>query len=846
MRKLSREGGQSTGEYAGTVLVASLLVVGLVTTDLGPTVAAALQDATPTVLGGGSTTDAAVTADTAGDDQVQVASGPPPPPPNQPPANPPPPNPRPPYQPPAGPRVMGPLERVRNVCIGILIGCANILNGNPRLAVPAVPPPSQRRNELEEVLENSEDRSRPNPGATPNPDDETFGPPRRAPRLRGVSPIFLLPGQIRYLEDIQRCGVSPCPANVDSFLPGGGELVALGGPAAIPAPPALPWNPQVLPPEQLGAALGTVAAGQPLDQTALDLLTGTVVPNAAGEIVDTGLEGIGATPVETEVAVGTTKVLVGSLFDDGVEIEQVAAAVVPPLVNDQFGGLLGDSGAPGAFAGRLILDGDVGAAAVDEGGRLVATAVPDIAPFVPLASKLILGQNVKAGDVAGPLVSVALTPALGPFAPIAGAAFGTVINAIDGPPPRIAVTEDLDLNGDGLDDEVEISTTGLGYVYTLDRGVETLPLDQVSFVLEERDVGIEAKARGDDSEYWSVVGRGNTNRVETEYFLSATYDYAPLYPHTEPARTQLGRDSMEGGAPRASAVDDDTGGLVTGYRITREDYERLRADLGATTVASESSGRGPGRYLVSTGTLAGGDPRSTALDRYRGEAGAARFTQPDTGQGVYFRDDLNGDGVQDVGRWFPALEGHVVGDNRVEQVSLGDSPVTRYSETSYSPSHYLALNPDVAASCAGSQACANAHFAAHGLQEARPASLAFDPRVYSALNPDLAGLSVDQLHAHYRSAGRAEQRVASLAATDLLFDPGYYAARWPDLAGLPTADLAAHYLTSGIAEGRQAAPSFDPTAYRANNPDLAGLSPTDLLLHYLRDGRTEPRVRTGG
>lgn len=184
------------------------------------------------------------------------------------------------------------------------------------------------------MLENSRDNRQPNPGATPNSDDDIFGPPRKAPPLRGLPPLFLLPGQRQYLEDIQRCGVSPCPANVDSFLPGEGELIALGGPAEAPAPPALPWNPEVLPPEQLGNALGAGLTGQPLDQVTLDLL-GQVVPRAAGKVVETELGQSGASPVATEVAVGITGVLVGGIFDGGVEVTELAAAAAPPRMADQ-------------------------------------------------------------------------------------------------------------------------------------------------------------------------------------------------------------------------------------------------------------------------------------------------------------------------------------------------------------------------------------------------------------------------------------------------------------------------------------------------------------------------------
>lgn len=73
------------------------------------------------------------------------------------------------------------------------------------------------------------------------------------------------------------------------------------------------------------------------------------------------------------------------------------------------------------------------------------------------------------------------------------------------------------------------------------------------------------------------------------------------------------------------------------------------------------------------------------------------------------------------------------------------------------------------------------------------------------------------------------------------FDAVFYRSANPDLAGLSEQQLEAHFLERAGVEGRPFLPVFDINFYRAANPDLAGLSNRELVTHFINLGLDQGR-----
>lgn len=156
-------------------------------------------------------------------------------------------------------------------------------------------------------------------------------------------------------------------------------------------------------------------------------------------------------------------------------------------------------------------------------------------------------------------------------------------------------------------------------------------------------------------------------------------------------------------------------------------------------------------------------------------------------------------------------------------------------------SFYLNQNPDVLA--AGVNALE--HYMATGWKEGRNASFTFDGDAYLEANADVAAAGMNPLE-HFLRHGEAEGRDAFQAAPkttgpqNALVDASFYYATYGDVAK-EGVDPTQHFMSSGWKEGRDASAFFDTSWYLATYQDVAdaGVNP---LEHYLAHGAAEHRV----
>lgn len=164
---------------------------------------------------------------------------------------------------------------------------------------------------------------------------------------------------------------------------------------------------------------------------------------------------------------------------------------------------------------------------------------------------------------------------------------------------------------------------------------------------------------------------------------------------------------------------------------------------------------------------------------------------------------------------------------------------------SFTPTGYLAANPDLLAAFGGpNEGAATLHYAVNGMREGRPVT--FDALRYIASHPDLIdafGANEAAGTAHYVHHGATEGRSARS------FSPLAYIASYSDLKAAFSTDARAaemHYIACGRNEGRTV--TFDAYGYLASNADVLvtlGSDPDVGALHYLQHGQAEGRSSTG-
>ena len=149
----------------------------------------------------------------------------------------------------------------------------------------------------------------------------------------------------------------------------------------------------------------------------------------------------------------------------------------------------------------------------------------------------------------------------------------------------------------------------------------------------------------------------------------------------------------------------------------------------------------------------------------------------------------------------------------------------------FDPAHYLAWNPDVAASTQDPLA----HYLSSGAAELRDPHPLFVSRDYVA-QAEAAGLAGARLNplAHYLMLGAAHG-----LSPNRWFDPAFYLRRHGDVADAGL-NPALHYALAGARERRDPHPLFNTEYYLAHAPDVAEAG-RDALGHFLRGGEQEGR-----
>lgn len=531
-----------------------------------------------------------------------------------------------------------------------IIACSNGIDGNPKTQ-PLPPRPSrQERIERQQKVDDAD--------------------PRKGNRRRGGGPPLRLPGgfllfpwQQKYLEDYDRCG-GICPEPIDSSVPGEVIVASNGG-----------WPLGVVPePEQPDVSLTEPVVPIPDPQPDVSLTEPVVpIPLPDGEI---GAEQvpptIGALPdaVDDGIAPGVVGAIGGAI--NGRPIDDIAvgvgAGVADEVVTDALDGLdipvPGVAGAAGNLVASLINGVDLDDLAVD-------TAID-------IGTSSLLSTVGAAAPIAGPLLGVITSALTGDQIPGPGSVFGSVLGAVFGgplgglvggllgglldgflgwgKPSSFTITEDVDVTGDGEPDEITglLDDDGIGYSVPVNELLaQNHPFRQATYKLREYSaVAHEGVLKNPEECHGTCRESGIPG---THYFLESRYEFEPLFPTTGTAGFGEGLPVWQSDGERSYDI------LEGGREITEAEYLALAESLGGVS-----------------GSVPGSDPRfeqlRTYMPRYSDEYSdkfALRFDQADKEQGIYFRQDLNGDGVPEVLRTFPKIEDFLDGDGRTELVGVG-------------------------------------------------------------------------------------------------------------------------------------------------------------------------------
>jgi hypothetical protein len=513
-------------------------------------------------------------------------------------------------------------RRVLDLCAVFIIACSGGVDDNPKTSPR---PPAPARNERIE-------RQRKVDEADPRRENRRPAGGRPLPG-RG---LFLLPNQRQYLEDLQQCGYSPC--RIESTVPSAVAVAANGvlPPVAAPAPevPDVPLDQPVVPiPGVEDGAPPPGAEAPPPGPGALGAVDDGLGGALAGAVAG-ALAGADAGDLAVGVGAGVADELVTDALDD-VDVP------VPGIA-----GVAGDVVA-GVITGVDPEDLAIGAGlSVGQAGVLSLTgaAAPYLAPFLGLLTSPVTGNVPGPVSLAGGLVGTVLG---GPLGGLIGGLAGGLLDGVlgwGGTPKSTVLTDEIDVSGDGRPDQVvALEEDGdLAYrVAAADLG--HLPLQQVAYTLHSQEVYVNSSGDVREPDRYRP-GRG---RLETRHYLGADYTFQPLVPGSDAPTLRIA-------PPR---WDDDSEDLprLEGFQISAEEHQRLATALGA-----------------AQGVVAGGDPRVEALRAHVTQAGhplpTLQFRQVDEQQGVYFRRDVDGDGVPDLLRTFPQIPGLLDGDGRNELV----------------------------------------------------------------------------------------------------------------------------------------------------------------------------------
>jgi hypothetical protein len=444
------------------------------------------------------------------------------------------------------------------------------------------------------------------------------------------------------------CWANPvCPNRASD--PGTQVALAGGDPATTPPapPPALaPFDPASL------VDPGTEFTVPPVGADEAAVEEATTGPSA----VDAGAQAAAGSALGQLAATG--EVDPGAALASGARAA-AGAVVTDALVEASIGSTV--ASAAGSFLDGLLAGGDVGDLAAQAGvdvaaGNLVQVfgplSAPVIGPLLGLFASDLTGSPLPGpGSIVGGVLGAAVG---GPLGSLAGGLVGGILDGALGlsGSNRFDIAE-VDVSGDGVPDLVQGLNGEDDYLYTVTTGADQLPLAQVGYQVFQREVYVDRnhddlgnvtstsyeQPRWDDD---SGVREG-----ETKYFLDASFVFAPLHPGTDAPVVDVGDHAnfydAEGHPEMVDLVE-----------LTAEEYHALTAGLGT-----------PG------GVLTAGDPRIELLRPQLAGTGGVTFRQAEKTAGIHYRYDVDADGVPDLFRYLPDIEGFVDGDGSRQLVQLG-------------------------------------------------------------------------------------------------------------------------------------------------------------------------------
>ncbi|NJM33384.1 MAG: calcium-binding protein, partial [Rhodomicrobium sp.] len=290
------------------------------------------------------------------------------------------------------------------------------------------------------------------------------------------------------------------------------------------------------------------------------------------------------------------------------------------------------------------------------------------------------GDAAKIASMVTGMASTILLLAAGAINPVIGVIglFATFLGGVLGlsKPSKVPLGE-FDALGDGsANNKVDFLIGDKDFRYTVSGAQElrSLEIDNVSYRL--RAVDVVPVYDNDDGDkivgYRPARADDKSSDIETKYFLSANFTFDGLFN----GQTEQGSGQL---TPYSDGDGRDGNGLVSGYEISKEEYDFLM------------------RHLGEEGTLGGDDDRIALLRDYVADAssyvggrvstGGVYFVQRDNDKGLLSFSDVNGDGVADLIRQNINIDGYRDGDSSAD-ITLLDAlgrTIVRFDTDSMNP-----------------------------------------------------------------------------------------------------------------------------------------------------------------
>ena len=253
-------------------------------------------------------------------------------------------------------------------------------------------------------------------------------------------------------------------------------------------------------------------------------------------------------------------------------------------------------------------------------GNIKGAAIADFVGM--LAGQFIPGKAGDAISTAAAVASLALAPT-----PLGVVSLMLTLPGLFGSnkPSSISLGDHFDVRGDGNgNDEIVFYTSDKDFGYRISNGMESLPLDRVTYELTVQDVSLRLD---EDDNVTALIEPNEDRDMETRYFLDASYEFTPIHPGIDTKTVaSLPRFGFEGDGAGPDEI--------VGYEISQAQYQRLVEHLG------------------QSGVLRGGNDKVELLREFiadtrtrgRPSGGVIEFRQTDVDEGIYYFADID-DGV---------------------------------------------------------------------------------------------------------------------------------------------------------------------------------------------------------